>query len=279
MRNRKAASRSYWLMLLLFLCGSMNVQAYTAEELYEDCGVEYSSPYDEKDLETISDYNFAKRYVSMYRYVSVSTYDEEIIENRINECKKIVEEAEAALLDGYSKTTTEIYQLESDYKVALQKLHDAENVTKPVEIETKQITAEDVPTYNEYVRAMNRKKVTDINCNLGEQIKPTLAVQAYLVENYDDTSITYTTVQNGGVCSMFNGTVAAVGDDHVTVSHHNGIVSSYKGVTPTVSVGDTVIQNGPIGVTGGSFTVKLKVKDKLVNVYELLEGSDENLQN
>lgn len=279
MRNRKTAPSKYWLALLLLLCHSVPVSAYSAEELCDDCGIEYTSPYDEEDIETISNYNFAKRYVSMYRYVSSSEYDEEVIENRINECEKIVEEAEEALLDGYSKSTAELYQLESDYKVALQKLEDAKNIMQPVDVKTKQLTADDVPTYNEYVRAMNRKRVAEINCDLGQFKVPTLAVQAYLIEDYDKNSVTYTTVQNGGVCSMYNGVVAAVGEDHVTINHHNGIVSSYKGVKPVLNVGDKVTQNYPIGVTDGTFTVKLKINNTLIDIYKLLEVSDEDLQN
>lgn len=279
MRIRKTASSKYWLALLILLCHSIPVQAYSAEELYKDCGMEYTSPYDKNDIETIGNYNFAKRYVSMYRYVSSSEYDEEVIEKRIEECERIVDDTEKALLNGYDKPVSELYQLESDYKEALRKLEDAKTIMHPVELNTKQLTAADVPTYNQYVHAMNRKKVADLNCNLGEHKFPTMAVQAYLIDNYDTSSVTYTTVQNGGVCSMYNGVVAAVGEDHVTINHHNGIVSSYKSVTPTVKVGDTVLQNRPIGVTDGKFTVKLKVNNTLIDIYKFLEVSNEDLQN
>ena len=78
---------------------------------------------------------------------------------------------------------------------------------------------------------------------------------------------------------MYNGVVSSVGEDHVTINHHNNIVSSYKNITPTVEVGDTVLQNSPIGITEGMFKVKLKIKDSLIDIHELLEVSDEDLQN
>ncbi len=278
MRIRKTTSGKCWLIMFLLLLNSSTAYAYSAEELYKDCGQEYTTPYSEEDIDTISNYNFAKRYVSMYRYVSSSEYDETIINERIAACEETVSAIEEQLLNGYSLSESEIYQLESDYKVAKQQLDDAKNVQKPIDIDVKRLNAEEIPTYNQYVRAMNRKKTADINCNLGNNKIPVLTMQAYLVRDYTDTCVTITTVKGGGVCAMYNGVVAGVSEDHVTINHHNGIVSSYKGITPTVNVGDTVLQGSPVGTTLGEFQAKLKVDETLVNLYKLLEVSDENVQ-
>lgn len=271
----KAANLAIGIMLLL---QPLHAFAYTAEELYTDCEMQWESPYSQEDLDTIRDYNYAKRYASMFRYVADSTYDEAVIENRIKDCEALLEDIESELLAGFSKTTEELYQLESDYAAALQQLEEAKSTTMPVEVDTKKLSAEEIPSYQEYVKALNRKRATEVSCNLGELKTVQISMNAVLVKDYTSTSVTYATVEGSGIVSLYNGVVAAVGEDHVTINHRNGIVSSYKGVRATVKVGDKVTQGSPIGLTDGEFTVKLRVGNKLVDIYKLLEVSDEDIQ-
>lgn len=278
MAKRIAGTKASIAVAVLVLLQPFTCFAYSAENLYSDFDIEYSSPYNEDDLDVIRNYNYAKRYATMFRYVAESTYDVEVINNRIAECEKTIETIEKELISGYDKSDEELYQLESDYNTALQQLEEAKNTTEPVDVDVTRLSAEEVPTYEEYVRAMNRKRSMDKNCELGKESKIVLSLNAVLVKDFTDTSVTYTTVNGSGIVSLYNGKIAAVGEDHVTINHHNGIVSSYKGVFPTVKVGDTVMQGSPIGLTDGTFTVKLRIGNKLVDIHKLLEVSDENLQ-
>lgn len=264
---------------IMLLLQPLTAYAYTAEELYEDCEVEWESPYSQEDLDTIRNYNYAKRYASMFRYVADSTYDESVIEERIQQCEEQLQSIEKELLAGFDKTEVEIYQLESDYNTALQQLEEAKSTMTPIDVDVKKLSADEIPTYAEYVKALNRKRSTEVSCNLGEMKAVKASLNAVLIKDYTSTSVTYATVEGSGVVSLFNGVVAAVGEDHVTINHHNGIVSSYKGLRATVKVGDTVTQGSPIGITPGEFTVKLRVGDKLIDIYKLLEVSDEEVQN
>lgn len=270
-----AANLAIGIMLLL---QPLHAFAYSAEELYTECEVQWESPYSQEDLDTIRDYNYAKRYASMFRYVADSTYDETVIENRIKDCEEALADIESQLLSGFDKTAEELYQLESDYSIALQQLEEAKTTTMPVEVDVKQLNADEIPSYQEYVKALNRKRATEVSCNLGESKTVQISMNAVLVKDYTDTYVTYATVEGSGIVSLYNGVVAAVGEDHVTINHRNGIVSSYKGVRATVKVGDKVTQGSPIGLTNGEFTVKLRVGNKLVDIYKLLEVSDEDIQ-
>lgn len=273
--NKTAVAAAFIVLLLR----PTTCLAYNAEDLYADCGIEYSSPYAEEDLETIQNYNYAKRYASMFRYVANSNYDKDVIAKRIEEAEKRLEELEKELLSGYDKSTDDIYQLESDYSSTLKELEDARNTELPVEIDFKRITADDVPSYQEYITALNRKKVIDLECELGEEKVSRPSLNEVVIKDFTDDSITYATIPGSGVTALYNGVVSAAGDTHVTVNHHNGIVSSYKGVYPTVKVGDTILQGSPIGITEGEFSVKMRVGEDLIDIHKLLEESDENLQN
>ncbi len=278
MAKRIAGTAASITIACLVLLQPLTCFAYTAEELYSNYGLEFPSPYDEDDLNTINDYNYAKRYTSMFRYVADSEYDTEIIEKRISDCEDRLAAIEKELLSSYGKSSSDIYQLESDYNLAKQQLEDAQNATVPIDIKVDHLNAQDVPTYSEYVSAMNRKRFVDHKCELGESKAIKLSFNAQLVKDYTDTYITYATTEGSGVGTLYNGTIVAIGGDHVTVNHYNGIISSYKGILPTVEVGDAVRQGDPIGTTYGEFSVKLKVANSLVDIYKLLEVSDEELQ-
>lgn len=247
--------------------------AETASDLYAFYGVDYAIDYPEDVLKTISDYNSAKRYVQMFRYVSESEYDHSIIDNRIEELELQLDKAQKTLMSGYNLSLSEIYAAEDMYKTVTQKLDDACASKECEEIEYQTPSLNSVPSYTEYVEALNTKALIKSREDIGNITGLKYPVSsAALVDSVSDNALTLSVLEGSTVTSLFDGVIAQVTDDSITVYHYNGIYTYYGGViTAYVEKGDTVSQGQSLGSCGPRLTLKLKLDRDLVNISELFK--------
>lgn len=250
----------------------MTVHAMTAEELYQFYGEPYTPLYREEDLETIQNYNFAKQYLNKYRYVASSEYDDKILLSREEKYQSDMEHAEQILANGFYLSLSEIYEAEANYayaKAKLEETRDALDTTYMLD-ETKSLPT-NVPSYQDYVQAVSNKRLVDMANDLGSAETLSILSGPHLVDDWDDHTVTYSTLELSLVTSLFNGYVTGVTEDTVTVNHYNNIISYYKGLTPSVQVGDEVKQGSLLGYSYDRVHLRLRINDELVDVYKLLE--------
>lgn len=261
--------------LLLVLCSTtLSTKALTAEELYSVFGITYESGISKEDLETIQNYNQAKRYVQMFRYVAESEYDKGAVDTKIDATVERMTEIETSLLAGFDLPANEIYDLESEYRSLSKQLEELQSSTVTVPLDYSEKEPTEVPTYEEYLIAVANKNLADSRAKLGDST-PTVMTNTHLVSDFDETTVTYASTPLSVTTSLFNGVVVYSEGDTVTINHYNNIFTSYKGLTPCVEKGDTIGQGQCIGYSSGILSVRMKVGGQFVNIHSYLEENDE----
>lgn len=255
-------------MLLLLPCS--RCYAYTAEDLYNDLGIEYKDPYSNEDLNTIARYRYAKKYTRIFGNLSAMEFPD-YSERRGEELEKQKTEIEDALSNGFNLKESDIYNLEQNYKEIVEEIEKNNAIAPEKEIEVAQLDIEGIPSYNQYATANARYSLITTWLELGGNT-PMLTPGAYVISDSSPTSITIGTTEQAVITSLFNGTVIDVDDDIVTIDHHTRIYSSYKGIHPSVKEGDQVGQGMCIGYSKGNVGVKMSVGGNLINIKEYLEG-------
>lgn len=257
-------------IVMLFKCTTVN--ASTAEDLYKMYNIKFETKYPEDVLNTIRKYDNAKKYLSMYKYVASSEYDESIVSKRINELECEKSTIEDRLLAGYNLSISEIYDLEDRYVTVCKHLNDAKKTIESYDVDFTRPEPEDVPTYSEYLEAKKIKSSIDTKMNIGDivNIKPTNV--AYLLESSTENSMTIKVASGTTVTSLFNGEVVMINGSGITIDHYNGIYTFYGDVDETyVNIGDTVYQGQALGTVDDFLTLKCKVGNKIVNINKLFE--------
>ena len=261
--------------LLLVLCTTtLSVSALTARELYELFDIDYKSDISEEDLTTIQQYNYAKRYVQMFRYVADSSYDANSIKQKINATEQRLREIESELLGGYYLSSTAIFELESEYQTLTRQLQELKSCIESVELDVKELKPEDVPSYEDFIIAVANKNLADSRSQLGSN-SPSIMTNIHLVSDFDDTTVTYASAPLSIITSLFNGIVIYADEDTVTVYHYNNIYTSYKGLTPCVEKGNTIGQGQCIGYSSGILSVRMKVGGEFVDIHSYLEDNND----
>lgn len=263
------------VLVILALCSpTLSVKALTAEELYETFDIDYVPEVSKDDLDIIQKFNYAKRYVQMFRYVADSTYDTSAIESKIETAQNRLAEIEQELLGGYSLSTTEIYDLEAEYQHLAGQILELASCTENIELDYKGMEPTDIPSYEDYLVAVANKNLAESRCQLGDS-KPSVITNTHLVSDFDSTTVTYVSTPLAVTTSLFNGVVVFANDTTVTINHYNNIYTSYRGLTPCVEKGDTIGQGQCIGYSSGTLSVRMKVGGEFVNIHSYLEASDD----
>lgn len=270
---RKIAGVLISVLLLSVICCTPTL-AYTAEDLYADLGIEYTDPHSQEDINTIVAYRCARRYVRIFSHLSTVSFEENTFGEMLEELKQELDTTENLLRAAYTLSLDEIYELESKY-VELKKAYDSAYLSDSAEeVELRQLRIEDIPSYSEYAKANARNTLIETRLELGSDV-PSITPNAFVISGTTDSSITIGTGELAVITSLFNGEVIDVKDDVVTVHHYNGIFTSYKGLTPSVKVGETVYQGKCIGYSNGSVSVRMRVADVFVDIAKFLEGANE----
>jgi septal ring factor EnvC (AmiA/AmiB activator) len=266
----KASATAGSLVVLLFLTPA-TIYADTANDLYDLYDMKYEDSIPEDVIDTISRYNYAQKYVSMFQYVAVSEYDTDLINAKIDQLESNLESLTDQLLAGYDLSMDEIYTLEDEYNETYTKLQDAKDSLQTVEIDFDTPTVDNTPTYSEYKEALQKKSKLVTEAELGEISDLSYPVTtAALESDRTFTSLTLAVADGATITSLFNGTVALTDDNSITIDHHNGIYTYYGGLTSYyVRPGDTVYQGQSIGTSGNKVILKLKIDGKLVDISKL----------
>ena len=231
----------------------------------------FEPKYPDDVLDTISKYDVAKKYVAMYQYVVYSEYDSSVIESKIVELEKEKASLEEQLLAGYDLELSVIYELEDAYLSTCTKLEDYKKSLVSYEISTDEPVSEDVPTYEEYVDAIQVKKRIDELSDIGNVDKLSFPVSgAHLISEKTNTGVLYSVIDGSSVTSLFNGEVVNINGGDITLNHHNGIYTFYGNLSSVVvSEGDIVKQGDLLGKSSNTLLLKCKVNNKLVDVSKL----------
>lgn len=270
---QKFKSRIFFVVCTLLLLQDTPCQAATVDELYAVYGMEYSVEYPKDVLDIIDNYNYAKRYMSMYRYVVESEYDVESVNKNIEYLEDRLTEIEGNLSKGFDLSLDEIYLLEDEYTEVHNQLERAKKSLISVDVDVRVPTSTETPTYDEYVNAMQEKALLNTQAELGnvKGLDYPIATAA-LVKDLSDTHLTLSVAEGSTATSLFNGKVVDITDDSITLYHYNNVYTLYKGVQHSYVVkGDTVYQGQSIGTVNSNLTLKLKLNGKLVDVSLLFK--------
>lgn len=255
------------------------VQASDVSELYSLYNEECTSTLPEEITSTVTSYNNAKKYVSMYTYVINSEYDTSTLVNELTSINEELVDIEYKLIGGYSVCEADMLVLESRYSDLLERKDDIEKSLKSYSVDITSLDVNTVPTYSEYKDAVKKKNDYVSKREIGdlENLKIPVQSEALLVYNSDDYT-TYRVIDNTGVLSMFNGVVEKVYVDDfygltVIVDNYNGVKSYFCNLEYTdVAAGDTVYQNQRIGYVLGSKAVfRLSLAETFVDCSILFE--------
>lgn len=270
---QKFKSRIFFVVCALLLLHNTPCQAATVDELYAVFDMEYSVEYPKDVLDTIDNYNYAKRYMSMYRYVVESEYDIESVNKNIEYLEDRLTEIESNLSKGFVLNLDEIYLLEDEYTEVYNQLERAKKSLISVDVDVRIPTSTDTPTYAEYINAMQKKALLATQAELGNVKGLDYPIDtAALVKDLSDTHLTLSVADGSTATSLFNGKVVDITDDSITLYHYNNVYTLYKGIQHSyVEKGDTVYQGQSIGTVNSNLTLKLKLNGKLVDVSLLFK--------
>lgn len=262
------------LLILLFIT-ALPVQASSSKELYAFYGMAYESDLPDEVYTTIMNYQSAQRLLKQYRYLQ-NTYGADTA-STVSELRSNLTEITAQLKNGFYLSLADIERLEMEYKEKLAEYNAAVSRSKSHNIDLPVSDDFYVPTTEEYQEALRVKAEYSSRENIGDLSNLTLFSQAYLVDDFDSTSVAYLTADGTPVLSLFNGEVSELTEEYVGVDCYNGIMLYYYGVSESVEIGDTVYQGKVIGYSSGRVTLKLQINGVFVSVHKLLEeGSNED---
>lgn len=270
-----------WLMLfvaLVLLAQPCAVHAASVSELYTLYGKTFEVDIPEDILHTISTYNNAKRYVSMFNYVVNSEYDTESIRNEIAALDAELATLESKLMSGINSNIVDLQLLEDTYVSMLKRRTNLEQSLISYTVDDSEFDPGSVPTYSEYSEAMRTKNAVMADLEIGniDDLMVPAQSQAKLME-VRDTECVYKVIEGTGVLSLFNGTVedVIVDDEYglsVIVDNKNGVKTYFCNLEiADVTPGETVYQNQRLGyVYGSKLILRLELDEDFVDISKLL---------
>lgn len=269
--GNETASKFLIVILVCFLLKPITVEAATPAELYTEYDLQYADSYPDGVLETISAYQNAQKYETMYYYVVSSDYDTSIIDRRITELEATLKDCENKLQSGYSLSISEIYELEDLYNTTLDKLEDAKSAANVVEIDYHMPTLSDVPSYDEYCEALSIKSKYDSTQELGTLMINVPVTGDSSVNEDTDKHLLLDAQAGSTVTSLFNGTVVQVTENSVTVQHPGNIYTYYGNLESVYVVeNESVYQGEGVGSASETVMLKMKINGNFVPISKLI---------
>lgn len=276
--GKKAGKWLSLLAALAVLLFPINSKAADVSELYHTYGKDYEVEIPEDTLNTITAYDSAKKYVSMYNAVVSSEYDTTMLSSELEQLEEERARIADKLLAGYTMDMSALLELEDRYVYVINRIDDIESSLVSYNVEVSSIDAGAVPSYSEYSDAMREKNDILAKQEIGniENLQVPVQSSARLLEHSDDMS-TYKVIDGTGVLSLFNGVVddVFISDEYgltVVVNNQNGVKTHFCNMEfADVVIGETVYQNQRLGyVYGTKLLLRMQLGDDFVDVSKLL---------
>lgn len=267
------AKRAWVFCFVILLLVPTTCSAETCVDLYKVYDKEYEISYPDNVIETIQNYNYAEKYLTMYYNIAKCEYNTEELIARRKSVKKELKAIESQLLSGYYLSLDNIRSLESEYLELKEKLSDIDKSLKVYEMDTDAVDAANVPTREQYSAAMDIKSDIDKQSNIGDikNLERPFKSRS-LLSSSDDSEVSYAVANNTEVTALFNGYVESVEGDKMTVSCYNGISVVYTGLaTVFVPEGEAVKQYNTIARSSNTVTICLILNGNSVDVSKILK--------
>ena len=273
----KTRSKVSLFVALLVALSPMRCEAASVSELYQFYGKDFVIDVPEEITSTISAYDGAKKYVSMYNYVVNSEYDQKELDAEYESLLAEKDSLENTLLSGLRLKQTVLYELEDRYAYVIQRISDIEQSKVTFETDDVGGLPVNVPTYSEYTAAKRERDAIHSTLEIGsmEDLMVPAQSSAKLLK-HDESSAEYRVVDGTGVLSTFNGVVEDILVDKdygltIVVNNGNGAYTYFCNLEIVdVQIGDTVYQNQRLGyVYGSKLILRLQLDDEFMDVSEL----------
>ncbi|MCM1234399.1 MAG: M23 family metallopeptidase [Ruminococcus flavefaciens] len=268
-----------FLVALCLLVPPLRCNAASVSELYQLYGKEFEVDVPDDVVHTISAYNGAKKYVSMYNYVVNSEFDDKALQDELKQLHARLDDLSYQLRNSYAASISHILDLEEEYSTCIKRIQDIESSYVSYDLNDSDSAPVNVPSYSEYSEAMRTKNNILALTEIGEigNLKVPAQSSARLIDDSDDMC-NYKVIDGTGVLSLFNGVVkdVVVDDDFgltVIVDNNNGVLTYFCNLEIVdVQPGETVYQNQRLGyVYGTRLILRLQLGDDFVNISKLLE--------
>lgn len=260
--------------LLIVSCVAIlpvSVKASTATDIYDLYRLNYADIYPEGVIETIMSYEQYLKYDTMYEYIEKSAFDTTILDKRIADLQSEIDSITSKLKGGYNLPISDIYSLEDSYNTKYKQLQEAKRSLSNTTVNPSMPVLNNTPTQEQYDAAIVIKKDVDAKVNLGEAVTAYPVKNATMQESKSDAL--YLSTKSGEVITaLYNGTVADVSNDSITLYHDSAIYTLYSNLSKiSVNVGDVVFQGQEIGTVKDNVLLKMKVNGTLVDISKLFK--------
>lgn len=269
--------KTYKIILVIFVMLILKpvcCYAGTADDLYEVYDIPYVQQYPDNTSEVMFNYNNSHRFFTMYHSVVNVDYDTSLTAAKVKDIEQKLNNLREQLNNGFYLSTSDIYELESEYMYYEKQLNNLNKAMEFYEVEiNKDYTS--VPTKEEYEDALAVKNKIDAESELGDIYIKYPVKSPVLADTVKPTSMLLAVKNNAEVTAMYNGTVMEIGDTFIAINHNNDIYSYYGNISNTnLSVGDKVKQGDVIAYSTDRLLLKLKLGNKLVDISKVLEEDD-----
>lgn len=249
-------------------------RADSVDDVYTFYGLEPSPDVPDEYSDVLKNYTDAKRFVSMYAYVDLSSPDTSIQEAELESLTERFEEINAELFNGFNLTLGEILEKEEEQHRIKESMDYISRTTGYVHVNIDIPNTSNVPSFDDYKNAKYNLAKYRASKEIGHVsglAVPCTDQASVLGHSRDSTVFEISGVTT--VCSLFKGTIVSVTESTVSVQTFEDIVVTYSGLDSVrVFEGSMVDQYTPIGSVQYQFSVSLNIRDKNYDLYELLEG-------
>lgn len=258
--------------ILIFLLCPATTFAYSSEDLLNDYGIECESTLDPSVLSILQAYEEAKYHTLKYSGLLCLQPDTDILSERANVLEQKRKELQNTLDNGFHLTYQQIMSYESSYAEATKQLEATAKTLSTDEVDLA-IPSVSVPDADEYRAACKSKDDYTKRNYLGEYDAVKIVNQYTDIVYNEHGSVCYFGTRGQDVHALFNATCTGVEQkgDFSTIMFNVGDYATltYSGVVYSeVQEGDSVLQNGVIGLAGNSLSVQLKVNDTTINFID-----------
>lgn len=260
-----------WLVALLLLT-PITAHAETVDDLYSMYGVGEEVKADESVLQTIRDYNDIKKFVAMYNYIDLSSPDTSSQDREVTELTKRIEEIDIELLDGYSLSLSEILDLEAEQQAARESIDRINNTRKYAHVDIVFPDADNMPTYDEYLKAKQELSAFELSKELGDVKSVAVPVSNGVLSQHTKVSTTFDLKDSSYVSCIFPGTVISAESGIVEIETVGNVIISYSNLDYyTVDVGDSVKQYQRIATATDKLKLSMQIDGEYYDMWRLFD--------
>lgn len=256
--------------IILLIANPLTARASTVNDLYSVYGIEQNVITDNEALDVIDKYNNVKRFIAMYNYIDLSVPDTTSQDMQIVALERRISQIDTELFNGFNLSISEILDLESE-QISARESIDRINKTREYSIVYIDLPeADEVPTYSEYLEALDRVESVNKANYIGDISKVELPTDNGEITDHNSEVIRIKCNSPTPVVSVFDGIVSEVTDNLVTVISSGNVIVTYDRLSVvTVKTGDVVNQYQQIGYTISSLNMSMCILDKYYDMWRL----------